>query len=185
MSPVCRGRPPRRTFASTPTRSSSSSGRAATGLYHYLIVLKATDEAQMATHSEAMLNDYLDTAPAAATLTGVYHRKLHYGRPSRAPAATSPPTTASSRAASQRWRRRTPSLCRGRGVRVRELRLGDGVDQGELRRGRRSHVIQLPEAAHTDDKRGVREPQVPAPRGRPPLQGHQADRRQARLPQAV
>ena len=35
------------------------------GSYHYLVVLKATDEAQMATHSEAMLNDYLDTAPAA------------------------------------------------------------------------------------------------------------------------
>ena len=67
------------------------------GSYHYLVVLKATDEAQMATHSEAMLNDYLDTAPAAATLTGVYHRKLHYGWTAKSRAGGDEPTEQSRR----------------------------------------------------------------------------------------
>ena len=49
------------------------------GSYHYLVVLKATDEAKMTTHSEAMLNAYLNAAPAAALLQGAKYQKMHYG----------------------------------------------------------------------------------------------------------
>ena len=49
------------------------------GSYHYLVVLKATDEAKMAQHSEQLMDDYLASAPAGTTLEGVRYRKLHYG----------------------------------------------------------------------------------------------------------
>jgi hypothetical protein len=49
------------------------------GSYHYLVVLKATDEDKMSTHSEAMLNEYLASAPAAAVEQSPAYRKMHYG----------------------------------------------------------------------------------------------------------
>ena len=49
------------------------------GSYHYLVVLKATDEDKMSTHTEAMLNEYLASAPPAAVEQGAAYRKMHYG----------------------------------------------------------------------------------------------------------
>ena len=49
------------------------------GSYHYLVVLKATDEDKMSTHTEAMLNEYLASAPATAVEQGAAYRKMHYG----------------------------------------------------------------------------------------------------------
>ena len=48
------------------------------GSDHFFIVLKASNEAMMARHTETILNDYLDSAPAPY-LEGVAYRKMHYG----------------------------------------------------------------------------------------------------------
>ena len=139
------------------------------GSYHYLIVLKATDEAQMATHSEAMLNDYLDTAPAAATLTGVYHRKLHYGWTAKSRAGGDEPTHNNFLARGlTRWRRRTPVVSRPEAFACANY--GSVTGRGpRASSSRRPHVYSYRSGARRRQARGV-QPQVP-PRGRPPLQG--------------
>ena len=49
------------------------------GSYHYFVVLKASDEAQMAQHTEALLDAYLSAAPPSAHISGARYNKLHYG----------------------------------------------------------------------------------------------------------
>ena len=83
------------------------------GSYHYLVVLKATDEDKMSTHSEAMLNEYLASAPAAAVEQSPAYRKMHYG------------WTATSRAGGDAWRGRPPSR-RGAWRRCRSALGGPG-----------------------------------------------------------
>ena len=128
------------------------------GSYHYLIVLKATDEAQMATHSEAMLNDYLDTAPAAATLTGVYHRKLHYGWTAKSRAGGDEPThnnflarglTKVEAADAEFVSRPEAFACANYGSVTGSWTKGNCVEVDDLT------LYNYPEAAHTDDKRAA------------------------------
>ena len=112
----------------------------------------------MATHSEAMLNDYLDTAPAAATLTGVYHRKLHYGWTAKSRAGGDEPThnnflarglTKVEAADAEFVSRPEAFACANYGSVTGSWTKGNCVEVDDLT------LYNYPEAAHTDDKRAA------------------------------